>query len=124
MRIIDADGHVQEKLIPWAELLEEPYRLRAPKMVKDNRGKDFLMIEGKLVPKPVGRGCGFLEDKDFAGAVARTYNTWLASYCKADHRRLKGVALVPIQDPPEAIKERRGSTNCSLKPERPRHTGA
>ncbi len=25
-RIIDADGHVQEKLLPWAELLQEPYR--------------------------------------------------------------------------------------------------
>lgn len=155
MRIIDADGHVQEKLIPWAELLEEPYRSRAPKMVKDNRGKDFLMIEGKLAPKPVGRGCGFLgapfsrtpkettgmidpvqrlkdmnlegidiavifgssgflalpflEDKDFAGAMAHTYNTWLASYCEADPRRLKGVALVPIQDPPEAVKELRRS---------------
>ena len=29
MRIIDADGHVQEKQIPWADLLEEPYRSRA-----------------------------------------------------------------------------------------------
>ena len=27
MRIIDADGHVQEKQIPWADLLEEPFAL-------------------------------------------------------------------------------------------------
>ena len=153
MRIIDADGHVHEKLIPWADLLEEPYRSRAPKMVKDNRGADFLMIDGRLVPKPVGKGCGFLgasfsrrpepttgmidpvqrlkdmdiegieiavlfgssgflalpflEDKDFACAMARVYNNWLSDYCKADPRRLKGVALVPIQDPPEAVKELR-----------------
>ena len=41
MRIIDADGHVQEKQIPWADLLEEPYRSRAPREVKDNRGFSF-----------------------------------------------------------------------------------
>jgi hypothetical protein len=35
MRIIDADGHVLEKQIPWADLLEAPYRDRAPKEVKD-----------------------------------------------------------------------------------------
>ena len=27
MRIIDADGHVQEKQIPWGDLLEEPSAL-------------------------------------------------------------------------------------------------
>ena len=153
MRIIDADGHVQEKDIPWKDLLPSPYRSRAPRIVKDNRGLDFLMVEGKLCPKPMGKGCGFVgaprsripqqttgmvdpiqrlrdmdlegidtavlfgtvpflslpffEDKDFACAMARVYNNWLANYCKANPRRLKGVALVPIQDPPEAVKELR-----------------
>ncbi|HWO43453.1 MAG TPA: hypothetical protein VNO43_16810, partial [Candidatus Eisenbacteria bacterium] len=60
MRIIDADGHVMERNIPWADLLEEPYRSRAPKAVQDNRGVTFAMIEGRLVPKPVGKGCGFV----------------------------------------------------------------
>ena len=60
MRIIDADGHVQEKQIPWADLLDEPYRLRAPREVKDNRGFSFVMIDGRLTPKPVGKGCSFV----------------------------------------------------------------
>ena len=30
IRIIDADGHVQEKDAPWEELLEAPYRKHAP----------------------------------------------------------------------------------------------
>jgi uncharacterized protein len=60
MRIIDADGHVQEKQIPWADLLEEPYRSRAPREVKDNRGFSFVMIDGRLTPKPVGKGCSFV----------------------------------------------------------------
>src|SRR5262245_18839018 len=155
MRIIDADGHVDEKNIPWAELLEEPYRNRAPRVVPDNRGIPFIMMDGRLTPKPVGKACSFVgaprsrhpqattgmtdphqrlkdmdlegidtavlfgtspflslpfvEDKDFAGALARVYNTWLRGYCKADPRRLKGVAAVAIQDPTEAIKELRRS---------------
>jgi uncharacterized protein len=60
MRIIDADGHVQEKQIPWADLLEETYRSRAPREVKDNRGFSFVMIDGRLTPKPVGKGCSFV----------------------------------------------------------------
>src|SRR5206468_7687781 len=153
MCIIDADGHVLEKNIPWADLLEEPYRARAPRPVTDNRGYSFMMIDGKLTPKPVGKGCSFVgarrsrhpqpttgmidpvqrlkdmdlegidaavlfgtspflslpfvEDKDLACAIARVYNNWLADYCKADPRRLKGVAAVAIQDPPEATKELR-----------------
>ena len=153
MRIIDADGHVLERDIPWADLLEEPYRSRAPRAVQDNRGFNFVMIDGRLTPKPVGKGCSFVgaprnrhpqpttgmvnpvqrlkdmdiegidtavlfgtspflslpfvEDKDLASAVARVYNNWLAGYCKADPRRLKGVALTAIQDPTEAVKELR-----------------
>ncbi|HXG52962.1 MAG TPA: amidohydrolase family protein [candidate division Zixibacteria bacterium] len=153
MRVIDADGHVLERNIPWTDLLDEPYRSRAPKAVEDNRGVAFTMIEGKLVPKPTGKGCGFVgaprsrlpaptrgmvdpvarlrdmdlegidaavlfgtspflslpfvEDKDLACAVARVYNDWLAGYCKADPRRLKGVALTAIQDPTEAVRELR-----------------
>ena len=49
----------------------------------------------------------FVEDKDLASAIARVYNNWLAGYCKADPRRLKGVALTAIQDPIEAVNELR-----------------
>jgi len=153
MRIIDADGHVLERDIPWADLIDAPYRSRAPRPVQDNRGYTFIMIDGKLTPKPVGKACSFVgaprshspqpttgmvdpkqrlkdmdlegidtavlfgtspflslpfvEDKDLASAVARVYNNWLAGYCSADPRRLKGVAAVAIQDPTEAVKELR-----------------
>src|SRR5205809_4612905 len=60
MRIIDGDGHVSERNISWADVLEEPYRSRAPKTVQDNRGVNFTMIDGKLIPKPVGKGCSFV----------------------------------------------------------------
>ena len=60
MRIIDADGHVLERDIPWADLIEAPYRSRAPRPVQDNRGFTFVMIDGKLTPKPVGKACSFV----------------------------------------------------------------
>jgi hypothetical protein len=71
MRIIDADGHVLERDIPWADLLEEPYRSRAPRAVKDNRGFNFVMIDGKLTPKPVGKGCSFVEPGDYVAMRAQ-----------------------------------------------------
>jgi predicted TIM-barrel fold metal-dependent hydrolase len=49
----------------------------------------------------------FVDDRDYACAVARVYNDWLSTYCRADPRRLKGVAAVAIQDPHEAVNELR-----------------
>lgn len=149
-RIIDADGHVQEKSAPWQDLLEGPYKKRAPRIVDTGDGGK-LLLEGRIIAKPEGVGCGigsakhsrrpketagmhdpvqrlkdmdlegvdtsvifgttvflslpFLEDKDLACAIARGYNNWLSEYCKADRERLKGVALVPLQDPSEAVNE-------------------
>src|SRR5947207_13192993 len=40
MRIIDADGHVLERDIPWADLIDAPYRSRAPRAVQDNRSEE------------------------------------------------------------------------------------
>ena len=154
MRIIDADGHVLERDIKWADLLEEPYRSRAPKIrtiqsrvqfCYDRRqidsqtgGKRLQLCRGTRTRNPqpttgmtdpvqrlkdMGHTEGiytavlfgtspflslpFVEDKDLASAVASVYNNWLADYCKADPRRLKGVALTAIQDPVEAVKELR-----------------
>jgi predicted TIM-barrel fold metal-dependent hydrolase len=40
-----------------------------------------------------------------AAAVARAYNSWLYDFCQADPKRLKGVAMLPLHDPAEAVKE-------------------
>jgi predicted TIM-barrel fold metal-dependent hydrolase len=39
--------------------------------------------------------------------VARAYNDWLANFCATNPQRLKGVALVALQDVDAAIKEAR-----------------
>src|SRR5581483_5890146 len=135
MRIIDADGHVLERDIPWADLIDPAYRARAPRTVQDNRGFSFVGAPRSHSPQPTTGmvdpkqrlldmdlegidtavlfgtspflSLPFVEDKDLACAVARVYNNWLAQYCSADPRRLKGVAAVAIQDPAESVKELR-----------------
>ena len=46
-----------------------------------------------------------LENKELAAAVCRAYNNYIAEQCARAPKRLGGVALVPIQDPPAAIEE-------------------
>jgi predicted TIM-barrel fold metal-dependent hydrolase len=48
-----------ERVFP-GRIYSAPYRDRAPKAVKDNRGFTFVMMEGKLTPKPVGKACSFV----------------------------------------------------------------
>jgi predicted TIM-barrel fold metal-dependent hydrolase len=46
-----------------------------------------------------------LDDPRAAVPIARAYNDWLASYCAADPTRLFGAAMIPVQDPAEAVAE-------------------
>ncbi len=43
----------------------------------------------------------------YSPEVCKGYNDWLAEYCQADPRRLKGVALVPVGDMKAARRELR-----------------
>lgn len=147
-QVIDADGHVFEPEEMWKKYMAEPYKERAPRLVKDNWGHLRYMIEGRLGPtdawmirsfpditqvastRPGGTDprarlrdmdqegidvavlfasvaatALLLEDVAFAAAMCRAYNDWLADYCSADPRRLKGVSVVPFQDVGEAVKE-------------------
>lgn len=46
-----------------------------------------------------------IEDVALAEACCRVYNDWLADYCRADPRRLIGVAAIPLQDVGAAVRE-------------------
>jgi predicted TIM-barrel fold metal-dependent hydrolase len=46
-------------------------------------------------------------DPQLSAAICRAYNTWLSEYCRHDPSRLKGVALIPLQDPELAVEELR-----------------
>ena len=47
------------------------------------------------------------KETDLATDIARAYNDWLAEFCATDPRRLKGVAMVALQDIDAAIREAR-----------------
>ena len=44
-------------------------------------------------------------DSGLMSAIFRAYNDWLAEFCKADPSRLKGIAMVNVDDVGEGIKE-------------------
>ena len=76
-------------------------RLRLEDM--DKEGISVAMLYGTLSSAlPL-----MTEDAKYSAALCRAYNNWLADYCRADSRRLKGVAILPYQDMDEAKRELR-----------------
>jgi hypothetical protein len=53
-------------------------------------------------------------DSRFAAEVARSYNHWLADYCRQGKGRLYGVGLVPIEDITASIEIMRESKKLGL----------
>lgn len=47
------------------------------------------------------------QDPALATALAIGFNNWLESFCRTDPQRLKGAAVLPLQDVGEAVKELR-----------------
>jgi len=68
----------------------------------DEEGIDVAIIFGTSIALTVNG----LQDKGLAGALCHAVNRWLVEdYLKPDPKRLKGVGLIPCQDPPAAVKE-------------------
>jgi len=53
-------------------------------------------------------------DARFAAAICRAYNNWMADFCGTDARRLKGVALIPLQDTAMAMEELRRARRLGM----------
>jgi predicted TIM-barrel fold metal-dependent hydrolase len=78
--------------------MEDPL-LRLPDM--DEEGIDVAIIFGT----PIALTVNGLEDKGLAAATCHAVNRWLVEYCAPEPKRLKGVGLIPCQDPPVAARE-------------------
>jgi hypothetical protein len=44
-------------------------------------------------------------DPPLRSAIFRAYNDWLAEFCRTDPARLKGIAMINLDDVPDCIKE-------------------
>src|SRR4030095_4061240 len=65
-------------------------------------GIDVAVIFGTSIALMVNG----MADKPLAVAICHAVNRWLVEeYIAPDPKRLKGVGLIPVQDPPAAVKE-------------------
>jgi predicted TIM-barrel fold metal-dependent hydrolase len=134
--IIDADGHVFEDNNAIYARMAEPYRReqqfpgQSPFPQLDHmhlpRGKtppgsfdlrvrapewlqfaEELGITAAVLYPTYGLGYGRIPNPNWANAVTRAYNDWLtAEYCSSGSP-LKGMGLIPMQDPEMAAGELR-----------------
>jgi uncharacterized protein len=124
--IIDADGHVNEPTAALRQYMPEQYRNRPIEEAEtwDRRfggtlGKqnsdpivqlqdmDVEGIDVQVIYPTNGLELARLRETDVAVERARAYNQWLAEFCAVNPARLKGVALVALQDVDAAIAEAR-----------------
>lgn len=124
-KVIDADGHVQDRDAEIRKFMDEPYgRRRGPLVAKDkwdssmygtlNRDvhdvptrladMDQEGIDVSVLFPTSAFGITQSPEKDYAAAFCRGYNDWIANLCK-ESPRLRGVGLVPFQDVPTAVAE-------------------
>jgi len=144
-KLLDADGHLIERDADLYEYLEPPYAGNEgmlgfpffPTLDGYHRGAilsrleihkeynitakvwlDFLDevgIESTVLYPTAGLGFGMIQDPTWAVPLARAYNNWFTDRFHKVSPRLQAVALVPIQDVPEAVKElRRAVTELGM----------
>ena len=128
--VVDADGHVIERdrelreFLPppfrsvkgkreyplfswdgWARGALSPQKREHPDAKLWTRFLDATEIAATVLYPNDGLNIGLLRDPDWAVALARAYNDWLHHDFLCAGPRFQGVALLAVQDPPEAAKE-------------------
>lgn len=144
-KLLDADGHLIERDAELFEYLEPPYAGNEsllgfpffPTLDGYHRGaivgrlgihKDYTItakvwldfldavgLESTVLYPTAGLAFGMIQDPTWAVPLARAYNNWFTDRFRKVSPRLKAVALVPLQDVPEAVKElRRAVTELGM----------
>jgi len=126
MNTIDADGHIVEKASDLRRYLTPPYSKRTGALLPSD-GMDTNMggvlggMENNDIPTRLkdmdtegidvsvlfptsSFSVNSVIERDYAVAYARAYNDFIADVCKQSPR-LKGIGLVPLQDPAAAVEE-------------------
>lgn len=135
MRIIDGDGHVFEDSAAMGKFLPAPFNQRvAParwfppldhfhaftglgspagsfnRSVGPKEWVEFLDdvgVESTVLYTTGGLAFGKVVNLDWAIALARAYNDWLAESYLQYSPRFKAMALIPMQEPDAAVEELR-----------------
>ena len=75
---------------------------------------DIDGIDVSILYPTLGLLLFIIPDSEFLTSIFRTYNDWLAEFCKPFPRRLKGIAMLNIDDVQEGIKELERCANMGL----------
>jgi len=81
--------------------------------IADERIKDLEMdgVYGEVIYPTEGLLVYSARDSQLLSAICRAYNDWVAEFCRSHPRRLKGIAMINLDDIQEAIGEiQRGRT--------------
>ena len=70
--------------------------------VTENRGDGIV---GSVIYPSEALLAYSIPDTDLCSATMRAYNDFIAEFCSADPARLKGIGLVNVDDPSEAVTE-------------------
>jgi predicted TIM-barrel fold metal-dependent hydrolase len=125
--VIDADGHAMDYPEIYSEYLEEPYKRRrlggewypvepynrnldqtlgkSGRALQERlRDMDLMAIDAAVLYPTFGLFIPQVKEKDYAGALCRAYNNWIADQCKQSPR-LRAVALLPMTAPEACAAE-------------------
>ena len=76
---------------------------------------DEAGMEGSVLYATSGLAIGLVRDPEWAVALARGYNNWLSECLLKKSPRLKGMAVLPLQSPSDAVEElRRAVTQLGM----------
>lgn len=121
--VIDSDGHVHEDAEAMRRYMEPRFRTypmgggfvdrSVGGKYGKRHGKPHIQIEDMDVEgidiavlyTTALLGTWALRDVDYAVALHRAYNEWLAEFCSYNPDRLKGVAVLPVVAPEECARE-------------------
>ncbi len=126
--VIDADGHITEEDRQLRDYMEAPYCNRQATLYpQDNWDRSLAGTLGEtardakswldamdrggvstavLFPT-AGLGIGWVREPDLAVALCQAWNSFVSEAFQKVSPRLRGIALVPLQDVSEAVKELR-----------------
>ena len=71
-------------------------------------------VEVSVVYPTIGLNLYGVQDSELLTDTFRAYNDWLADWCSPFPKRLKGIAMINVDDVPSAVKEIERCANMGL----------
>ena len=131
MRVIDADGHINDyaggeeiaRFMPkgnqtptifpvldhlhWQYLRQQRQPMRNPGVKEWDDFLEQAGIESTVIYPSAGLAVGRIVDHEWAIAACQAYNNWIYEKYTSKSKRIRAAALIPVQDVDAAVAELR-----------------